>query len=57
MATARRNLKNLINSYSEAEIDVREATANNAWTPSATLLAKISEATHDRSEGFIKLDQ
>ena len=40
-----RGLKDAVNGYSAIERDVRAATANDAWSPPATLLAKIAIAT------------
>jgi hypothetical protein len=49
--SVRRTLKASLNGYAEVERDVRAATCNDQLNPSATLLAKISEATKDRSVG------
>ena len=47
MATLRRQMKNMVNNYSEAEIKVREATSNDPWGPSSTLMSEISDLTYN----------
>ncbi|KAG9473627.1 hypothetical protein GDO78_004107 [Eleutherodactylus coqui] len=48
MATSsiRRQVKNIVHNYSEAEVKVREATSNDPWGPSATLMAEIAQMTY-----------
>ncbi|XP_044155952.1 epsin-3 [Bufo gargarizans] len=48
MATSslRRQVKNIVHNYSDAEVKVREATSNDPWGPSATLMAEISQMTY-----------
>ncbi|XP_024864198.1 epsin-1 isoform X1 [Kryptolebias marmoratus] len=43
----RRQLKNLVQNYSEAEVKVREATSNDPWGPSSTQMADISDLTYN----------
>ncbi|PNI18568.1 EPN2 isoform 16, partial [Pan troglodytes] len=35
-SSIRRQMKNIVNNYSEAEIKVREATSNDPWGPSSS---------------------
>ncbi|KAG8565024.1 hypothetical protein GDO81_012673, partial [Engystomops pustulosus] len=48
MATSslRRQVKNIVHNYSDAEVKVREATSNDPWGPSTTLMAEIAQMTH-----------
>lgn len=41
----RRQVKNFVKNYSEAEIKVREATSNDPWGPSSSLMLAISDMT------------
>ncbi|XP_040610039.1 ENTH domain-containing protein 1 isoform X4 [Mesocricetus auratus] len=41
----RRQVKNFMKNYSEAEIKVREATSNDPWGPSSSLMLAISDMT------------
>ena len=43
----RRQMKNMMKNYSEAEVKVREATSNDPWGPSSTLMAEISDLTYN----------
>ncbi|XP_035286925.1 epsin-1-like [Anguilla anguilla] len=43
----RRQLKNIVQNFSEAEIKVREATSNDPWGPSSSLMAEISDLTYN----------
>ncbi|XP_024114063.1 epsin-1 isoform X2 [Oryzias melastigma] len=43
----RRQLKNLVQNYSEAEVKVREATSNDPWGPSSSQMADISDLTYN----------
>ncbi|XP_062265264.1 epsin-1-like [Platichthys flesus] len=43
----RRQLKNLVQNYSEAEVKVREATSNDPWGPSSTQMADLSDLTYN----------
>ncbi|KAM4031068.1 epsin-3 isoform 2-T2 [Anomaloglossus baeobatrachus] len=48
MATSslRRQVKNIVHNYSEAEVKVREATSNDPWGPSTTLMNEIAQMTY-----------
>ncbi|XP_073444156.1 epsin-3 isoform X2 [Dendrobates tinctorius] len=48
MATSslRRQVKNIVHNYSDAEVKVREATSNDPWGPSTTLMNEIAQMTH-----------
>uniref|UniRef100_UPI00398F3437 epsin-2-like isoform X4 n=1 Tax=Pristiophorus japonicus TaxID=55135 RepID=UPI00398F3437 len=46
-SSLRRQMKNIVNNYSEAEIKVREATSNDPWGPSSSLMAEISDLTYN----------
>uniref|UniRef100_A0A3P9C6X0 ENTH domain-containing protein n=1 Tax=Maylandia zebra TaxID=106582 RepID=A0A3P9C6X0_9CICH len=37
--------ENMVNNYTEAEIKVREATSNDPWGPSSSLMAEIADLT------------
>ncbi|XP_067355220.1 epsin-2 isoform X5 [Channa argus] len=41
----RRQVKNIVHNYSEAEIKVREATSNDPWGPSSSLMSEIADLT------------
>ncbi|CAL8285552.1 unnamed protein product [Arctogadus glacialis] len=41
----RRQVKNIVHNYSEAEIKVREATSNDPWGPSSSLMTEIADLT------------
>nr|XP_006125152.1 epsin-3 isoform X2 [Pelodiscus sinensis] len=41
----RRQVKNIVHNYSEAEIKVREATSNDPWGPPSTLMSEIADLT------------
>ena len=47
MTTLRRRVKNVIKNYTEAEVKVREATSNDPWGPSSTLMSEISDLTYN----------
>ncbi|XP_055701303.1 epsin-1 isoform X4 [Phlebotomus papatasi] len=47
VAGIRRNIKNLAHNYSDAQVKVREATSNDPWGPSATLMAEIADLTYN----------
>lgn len=40
-------MKNMVKNYSEAEVKVREATSNDPWGPSSTLMSEISDLTYN----------
>eukprot|EP00051_Salpingoeca_urceolata_P001365 m.40394 g.40394 ORF g.40394 m.40394 type:complete len:338 (+) comp11361_c0_seq2:133-1146(+) len=48
--SVRRSLKNLVHSYTASERAVREATSNDTWGASSTLMAKIAVYTQDLHE-------
>ncbi|XP_061535258.1 epsin-3 isoform X2 [Phycodurus eques] len=41
----RRQVKNIVHNYSEAEIKVRESTSNDPWGPSSSLMSEIADLT------------
>lgn len=43
----RRNMKNVVKNYSEAQVKVREATSNDPWGPSSTLMSEIADLTYN----------
>lgn len=47
VAGIRRNLKNLAHNYSDAQRKVREATSNDPWGPSSTLMGEIADLTYN----------
>ncbi|XP_072884825.1 epsin-1 isoform X2 [Hemitrygon akajei] len=46
-SSLRRQVKNIVHNYSEAEIKVREATSNDPWGPSSSLMCEISDLTYN----------
>lgn len=44
-SSIRRQMKNVVNNYTEAEIKVREATSNDPWGPPSSLMAEIADMT------------
>ncbi|XP_028311160.1 epsin-3 isoform X2 [Gouania willdenowi] len=44
-SSLRRQMKNMVNNYTEAEIKVREATSNDHWGPPSTLMSEIADLT------------
>ncbi|XP_061740651.1 epsin-3 isoform X3 [Nerophis ophidion] len=46
-SSIRRQMKNVVNNYTEAEIKVREATSNDPWGPSSSLMAEIADLTYN----------
>ncbi|XP_050432308.1 epsin-2 isoform X3 [Adelges cooleyi] len=47
VAGLRRNIKNIAHNYSDAQIKVREATSNDQWGPSSTLMSEIADLTYN----------
>lgn len=47
VAGIRRNIKNIAHNYSDAQKKVREATSNDQWGPSSTLMTEISDLTYN----------
>lgn len=43
----KRNAKNIVKKYSDAQVKVREATSNDPWGPSSTIMAEISDLTYN----------
>ncbi|CAH1794396.1 unnamed protein product [Owenia fusiformis] len=43
----RRTIKNVVNNYSDAQVKVREATSNDPWGPSSTLMSEIADLTYN----------
>ncbi|XP_056262590.1 epsin-2 isoform X2 [Pseudoliparis swirei] len=46
-STIRRQMKNMVNNYSDAEKKVREATSNDPWGPSSSLMTEIADLTYN----------
>eukprot|EP00118_Oscarella_pearsei_P024889 m.307033 g.307033 ORF g.307033 m.307033 type:complete len:542 (+) comp41839_c0_seq1:197-1822(+) len=46
----RRQIKNVVNNYTEGEVKVREATSNDPWGPSSTLMSEIADSTYNVME-------
>ncbi|XP_071329158.1 epsin-3 isoform X4 [Trachinotus anak] len=44
-SSLRRQMKNMVNNYTEAEIKVREATSNDHWGPPSSLMSEIADLT------------
>ncbi|KAM9780307.1 epsin-3 [Neosynchiropus ocellatus] len=44
-SSLRRQMKNMVNNYTEAEIKVREATSNDPWGPPSSLMCEIADLT------------
>ena len=42
-----RTLKNVVKNYTLAEVKVREATSNDPWGPSTTLMSEIADLTYN----------
>ncbi|XP_042866731.1 epsin-2-like isoform X25 [Penaeus japonicus] len=43
----RRNMKNIAHNYTDAQIKVREATSNDPWGPSSTLMSEVADLTYN----------
>ena len=43
----RRTIKNVVKNYSDAQVKVREATSNDPWGPSSTLMSEIADLTYN----------
>ncbi|GAB6027258.1 hypothetical protein CHUAL_001543 [Chamberlinius hualienensis] len=43
----RRNFKNIVHNYSDCQVKVREATSNDPWGPSSTLMSEIADLTYN----------
>ena len=46
----RRTIKNVVKNYSTAEVKVREATSNDTWGPSSTLMSEIADLSYASKE-------
>ncbi|XP_061568419.1 epsin-3 isoform X2 [Cololabis saira] len=46
-SSLRRQMKNMVNNYTEAEIKVREATSNDHWGPSSSIMSEIADLTYN----------
>ncbi|XP_078510566.1 epsin-3 isoform X1 [Lissotriton helveticus] len=44
-SSLRRQVKNIVHNYTEAEIKVREATSNDPWGPSTSVMSEIADLT------------
>ncbi|XP_036408848.1 epsin-3 isoform X1 [Megalops cyprinoides] len=44
-SSLRRQMKNMVHNYTEAEVKVREATSNDPWGPPGSLMSEISDLT------------
>lgn len=44
-SSLRRQMKNMVNNYTEAEIKVREATSNDPWGAPSSLMSEIADLT------------
>ena len=45
----RRTVKNVVRNFSDIEVKVREATSNDPWGPSSSLMGEIADATYNVS--------
>ncbi|VDL89721.1 unnamed protein product [Schistocephalus solidus] len=46
MMPLQRHIKNVVHNYSDVERKVREATSNDPWGPSSTLMSEIADQTY-----------
>jgi len=46
MSGIRRNIKNVAHNYTDAQVKVREATSNDPWGPSSTMMSEIADLTY-----------
>ncbi|XP_051996044.1 epsin-3-like isoform X2 [Xyrauchen texanus] len=44
-SSLRRQVKNIVNNYTDAEVKVREATSNDPWGPPTSLMMEIADLT------------
>jgi len=42
----RRNIKNVAHNYTDSQVKVREATSNDPWGPSSTMMSEIADLTY-----------
>lgn len=45
----KRNLKNVVYNYTDAQVKVREATSNDPWGPTSSLMAEIADMTNNQN--------
>jgi len=43
----RRNIKNVAHNYTDSQVKVREATSNDPWGPSSTMMSEIADLTYN----------
>lgn len=43
----RRNIKNVAHNYTDAQVKVREATSNDPWGPSSTMMSEIADLSYN----------
>lgn len=43
----RRTIKNVVNHYTDAQVKVREATSNDPWGPSSTVMSEVADLTYN----------
>lgn len=43
----KRNFKNVVYNFTDAQVKVREATSNDPWGPSSSLMAEVADMTHN----------
>ena len=43
----RRTIKNVVRNYTDAQVKVREATSNDPWGPSSTMMSEIADLTYN----------
>ncbi|KAI1884348.1 hypothetical protein AGOR_G00225490 [Albula goreensis] len=48
-SSLRRQMKNMVHNYTEAEVKVREATSNDPWCPPTALMSEISDLTFNQT--------
>jgi len=46
MSGLRRNIKNVAHNYTDVQVKVREATSNDPWGPSSTMMSEIADLTY-----------
>ncbi|XP_018612795.1 epsin-3 [Scleropages formosus] len=51
-SSLRRQVKNIVHNYTDAEVKVREATSNDPWGPSSALMSEIAELTYSMPAFF-----
>ncbi|KAL4659230.1 epsin-3-like [Arapaima gigas] len=51
-SSLRRQVKNIVHNYTDAEVKVREATSNDPWGPSSALMSEIADLTYSMPAFF-----